>query len=173
MSGYRVRITESAGTALSKLLPSTNTWGPQDCESLDCLTYHQGDKKRINCRQGNIPYESVCIICEEVKKPGQDGKSDSMQDGRGLYVGESSRCIYERAKKHEAEKNKHAEESHQVKHWLTSHEELLAPPKFKFKIVRTFQDPLTRQLSEAVRIELRRMKYLTPKLSILGVGYRG
>ena len=63
--------------------------------------------------------------------------------------------IYERAKEHEADRNKNVEESYQVNHWLTSHEEMLAPPKFKFKIVRSFQDPLTRQLSEAVRIELR------------------
>ena len=29
----------------------------------------------------------------------------------------------------------------------------MAPPKFMFRIVRSFQDPLTRQLIEAVRIE--------------------
>jgi hypothetical protein len=28
VTGYRIRITESAGTALSVLLPSTNPWGP-------------------------------------------------------------------------------------------------------------------------------------------------
>ena len=43
VSGYRVRITESAGTALSMLLPSTNPLGPQDCERLDCVTCHQGE----------------------------------------------------------------------------------------------------------------------------------
>ena len=32
---------------------------------------------------------------------------------------------------------------------------MLAPPRFKFQNVRSFQDPLTRQLSEVVRIELR------------------
>ena len=40
---------------------------------------------------------------------------------------------------------------------------MLAPPKFKFKIVRSFQDPLTRQLSEAVRIELRGEEILNSK----------
>ena len=33
------------------------------------------------------------------------------------------------------------------------HPELTAPPPFKFKILASFQDPLTRQLAEAVRIE--------------------
>ena len=30
-----------------------------------------------------------------------------------------------------------------------------SPPKFEFKLISSFQDPLTRQLSEAVRIEQR------------------
>ena len=51
-----------------------------------------------------------------------------------------------------------------MKHWLTSHEELLAPPKFMFKIVNTFQDHLTRQLAEAVRIDLRGEEILNSKV---------
>lgn len=95
---------------------------------------------------------------------GQEGwKGWKEQFHAGVYVEESSRSTYERAKEHEADKNRKAEESHQVKHWLTSHEELLAPPKFKFNVVRTFQDPLTRQLSEAVRIELRGDEILNSK----------
>jgi hypothetical protein len=42
-----------------------------------------------------------------------------------------------------------------IKHWLTSHEELLPTPGFRFKIIKTFQDPLSHQLAEAVRIDLR------------------
>ena len=48
-----------------------------------------------------------------------------------------------------------SEDSHQVKHWLSDHQDLLAPPKFRFKIIQTFQDPLSRQLAEAMRIDLR------------------
>ena len=154
MSGYRVRIAEAAGTPLSILLPSTNPWGPSDCERLDCVTCKQEDENRINCRQRNILYESECTLCAGQKVKQKDGNY-SLGDGKGIYVGESSRSIYERAKEHEMDKVKGSEDSHQIKHWLSSHEELLTPPSFKFKIVRTFQDPLTRQLSEAVRIDLR------------------
>ena len=42
-----------------------------------------------------------------------------------------------------------------VKHWADSHGELKEPPQFKFKVVASFKDALTRQVSEAVRIELR------------------
>ena len=100
VTGYRVRITEAAGTPLGLLLPSTNPWGPQDCNRLDCITCSQGDEKRIDCRKRNILYESECTICNVGKK---DGKED-LKDGKGVYVGESSRSIYERAKEHVADR---------------------------------------------------------------------
>ena len=45
------------------------------------------------------------------------------------------------------------DDSHQVKHWKLDHPEFEAPPVFKFKMLSSFQDPLTRQLAESVRIE--------------------
>ena len=38
VTGYRIRITESAGTPMGMLLPSTNPWGTQDCTRKDCVT---------------------------------------------------------------------------------------------------------------------------------------
>ena len=52
-----------------------------------------------------------------------------------------------------------AEESHQIKHWLLDHPEL----EFKFTIISSFGDPLTRQLSESVRIEQRGANILNSK----------
>ena len=70
-------------------------------------------------------------------------------------MGESGRSIYERAGEHWADRQKLSEDSHMVKHWADSHGELQEPPQFKFKVVASFKDALTRQVSEAVRIELR------------------
>ena len=156
-TGYRIRITESAGTPLSRLLPSTNPWGPQDCGRMDCVTCQQGDERRIDCKKRNILYESGCTVCEENDKEGVE------KDGKGVYVGESSRSIFERAKEHVADRVGFQEDSHQIKHWLSSHEELLVPPAFKFRIIATFQDPLSRQLSEAVRIDRRGSQILNSK----------
>ena len=39
------------------------------------------------------------------------------------------------------------------KHWVLDHPELSSPPQFKFTIVASFQDLLTRQTAESVRIE--------------------
>ena len=40
-TGYRIRNAESAGSALGVLLPSTNPWGPNDCERADCIICKQ------------------------------------------------------------------------------------------------------------------------------------
>ena len=37
------------------------------------------------------------------------------------------------------------------------------PPKFKFRLVKSFKDPMSRQLAEAVRIELRGNDILNSK----------
>ena len=42
-----------------------------------------------------------------------------------------------------------------MKHWLTDHREMEEPPTFTYKAVQYFTDPMTRQLAEAVRIDLR------------------
>ena len=47
------------------------------------------------------------------------------------------------------------EDSHIVKHWATSHPEMTSAPKFKLKVISSFQDALTRQISESVRIDMR------------------
>ena len=44
------------------------------------------------------------------------------------------------------------------KHWVEEHGEELSrgeEPQFKFKLVRSFPDALTRQISESVRIDMR------------------
>ena len=104
VTGYRERITESAGTPLDLLLPSTNPWGPHDCNRVDCVTCSQNDEKRTDCREQNILYESECTVCNIGKK---DGKED-LKDGKGVYVGESSPSIYiyERAKEHVTDREK-------------------------------------------------------------------
>ena len=149
-TGYRIRIVENAGSALKMILPSTNPWGNIDCQRNDCLICSQGDEEVQDCRRRNILYENRCTVCQV----GKEG--DTFQkDGLGIYVGESSRSLYERSKEHEKDRNDEQEESHQLKHWVLDHPELDAPPKFKFKLISSFADPLTRQISEAVRIEQR------------------
>ena len=50
-----------------------------------------------------------------------------------------------------------------MKHWKLSHSELQEPPKFNIKVVASLQDAMSRQLSEAVRIDLRGENVLNSK----------
>ena len=42
--------------------------------------------------------------------------------------------------------------SFQVQHWMEQHGIQTKPPRFKFNILSSFKDPLTRQLFEAINI---------------------
>ena len=58
----------------------------------------------------NLLYENRCEICNP---GGKDGKEKiCLKDGKGVYVGETSRSHYERAKELEADKLKTSENSH-------------------------------------------------------------
>ena len=93
-TGYRIKIAESAGTPMGMLLPSSTPWGPADCEKQECVPCSQAEDKRIDCRKRNILYENRCVLCNPEGQ--KDGKF--LKDGKGIYVGESSRSLYERAR---------------------------------------------------------------------------
>ena len=101
-------------------------------------------------------YESYCTECNPNDiKQGKKDEITFLREGKGVYVGESARSLYERSKEHISDREAKKEDSHQIKHWILCHPELPEPPAFRFKIIKRFKDPMSRQLSEAVRIELR------------------
>ena len=162
MTGYNIRIAEMTGMPLSRLLPSTNPWGPSDCGREDCPVCSQEDEKPQSCKTRNILYESSCRICQVDGQ--QSGRmNNKVGDNRGVYVGESSRSMYEHGKEHVKDGKDRPEDSHQWKQWALEHPDLDGDPQFRFKIVATFSDPLTRQLAEAVRIEKRGPEILNSK----------
>ena len=70
----------------------------------------------------------------------------------GIYLGETSRSLHERATEHMKDAMDISCKCHVVKHWISDHYELENPQPFRFKVLRTFQDCLSRQLSEVVNI---------------------
>ena len=119
-----------------------------DCSRPDCYSCRQGDEKLQNCKQRNILYESYCTVCNP------EGLKEGYR-ASGVHVGESARSLFEWAKEHQDDEESRNEDSHRMKHWVLDHTFLSEPTKFKMKIVSTYRDPLTRQVSEAVRIEMR------------------
>ena len=120
------------------------------------MTCGKGDERRVDSKRRNMLYESSCNICNpDVEKKQKGNEITILKAGRGVYVGESSRSLYERTKEHQADREDLDDKSHQIKHWLTNHNDLTSPPTFRFRIIRSFTDPMTRQLAESVRIKLR------------------
>ena len=108
----------------------------------------------IDCKKRNILYESECTVCNPGREEFKEKERD-LTKKTGVYFGESARSIFERAREHGGDYIGMKEDSHMVKHWLTSHSDLQEPPMFRFRVIRSFKDAMTRQISEAVRIELR------------------
>ena len=109
-------------------------------------------------------YESKCLICN----PAVDGQDDQPSGKEpaprvGIYVGESSRSIYEQALEHERDARSFSVKSHIVKHWMTTHPSLPSPPEMEFSVTGRFKDCLSRQISEALRINLSRDVLLNSK----------
>ena len=164
MVGYRIRMVESSGTQLCRMLPYTNPWKGQQCGRSNCYTCSQEGEEIQNCKQRNILYESACSECNPEKtSKGKVDKFKQYKEQQGVYVGESSRSIFERAAEHLKDAQDGKEDSHMVKHWKIDHPEMKELPKFKIKVVASFQDALSRQLSEAVRIDLRGSNVLNSK----------
>ena len=88
------------------------------------------------CHKGNINYEDKCKLC---------GEADAK------YFGESARNLYTRAKEHEKKFMRQDENSFMFKHQTEYHNN--QPPDWSFKVVKSFKDPLSRQVGEAMLIK--------------------
>jgi hypothetical protein len=127
---FRVRYQEAGGIQLARLF-STDLEKGQPCGREECQPCGRLDDEKIpNCKQASILYESSCQICNK------DTKGKEEASGRmGIYYGETSRSLFERSKEHFKDAADFSEKA-----------------KFKFRIVGSFKNCQTRQVSEAVMI---------------------
>ena len=139
LAGWKIRIGEKSGTTLKHMLVKFNPWAGPKCGRKACILCRntEGDSK---CFKRNVLYESQCLQC---KKAGKET----------IYVGETSRTGYERGREHEEDGKKEKDESHMWTHARDIHDG--DKPKFSFRVAKTFQSALTRQVSESVRITAR------------------
>ena len=95
----------------------------------------------INCDKHNINYIFKCMV-----------------DGcKGVYIGETSKSGFTRGNQHQAKYLQDSSESAEASSsWMKEHQLIYhngAPEKFKMEVLQVFKDALSRQISEAVRIE--------------------
>ena len=138
ITGWKAKVVEKSGTSLQQLLVKSNPWEGGHCGRQGCVPC--GTKAdNSKCFKRNILYETSCNICM------REGKVEK-------YVGETSRSGFERGGEHVRDCKKKQEDSHMWKHMETVHGGV-STPDFSFKVVKTFQSALMRQVAEAVRIE--------------------
>ena len=147
LSGYNVKIVEKSGTQLSRLFKRVFT--NKNCHWGECpACMYSDDKVPSKCRINNIVYEAVCIECEDMAK---EGIINEKKIGR--YIGESSRTLAERSKEHIEGATNIDSDNFIVKHWVSCHSELESIPRIRFKMLKSFQDVLSRLATEAVLID--------------------
>ena len=74
ITGYRVRITETSGSQLCRILPNTNPWGTKDCERGNCYTCSQSGEKMEDCKRRNI----LCVTRKRrIRSTSPSGRSSS------------------------------------------------------------------------------------------------
>ena len=155
LTGFRVKYQEAGGSPLSNAFDK-NLGAGQPCGRLECPICKQVGTGE-DCKSRNITYESKCKLCNPTTSP-QEENEDVHPSGRppipreGIYIGESSRSIHERAIEHVRDAKTFSTKSHIVKHWMTSHPSLPSPPEMEFSVTGRFRDCLSRQISEALMI---------------------
>ena len=149
--GFRLKVVEKTGTKLKDMFSPTNVWGGSKCEREDCTTCTQGCEDLPDCTRRSIVYESICSKCNPGAKE-QGPLRNINKDVPSVYVGETSRSIYEHAGEHWNSYRKRNTDSHIWKHHLVHHDGE-GEPEMVFKMVGKFKTALiTRQFTEAVTI---------------------
>ena len=124
----------------------------------------------VKCSTKRVVYVGECQRCKEVldnlDKPGTDSgklneaermEVDNMKElySKCTYIGETSRVLRSRVMEHINAVESLDKDSFIIEHWQSTHGTEIDPPRFKFDVISTHRDCLSRQLREAILIRER------------------
>ena len=130
----RFRIIEKGGPTIERSLMKPNPIGKEGCEKSDCIVCNQVGGGKL-CHKGNVCYTMDC-------------KVNGCDAG---YDGETHRNAYTRGLEHMKKYQRGDESSFILKHQVEKHNS--QPANFGMRVVGSFKDPLSRQVTEAVMIK--------------------
>ena len=135
------QIIEQTGVSLEKQFQKSNPFKEKNCEKSDCIVC---DGSGVKCRTEGVGYRG---ICKECKKLGLSSE----------YIGETGKNAYTRAKQHLAGLKRKSPDNAFYKHWHNDHEtpcenESRRLQNFEIRVTQNFQDPMSRQVDEMVRM---------------------
>ena len=162
--GSTVKILEQAGTPL---LNSFIYKFPisEGCPKNETCTLCSNDT--VGCSTKGVIYKAYCVDCEtdiigtgdlieRENGPTDTGDLIKGENGRThkipTYIGETSRPARERISEHIKNWTGWNKKSIIIHHWMEQHPTQIVSPQFKFEIIGAYNDPLRRQLSEAIHI---------------------
>ena len=106
-----------------------------------------------DCKKSSLVYENICLECN----PGAGAAKEPEEvrtDEPTLYVGETSRSLYERSKEHWGSWKTQKSDSHILRHQETVHNGA-GKPNFVMRAIKYYRTALSRQIGEACRIRRR------------------
>ena len=167
ITGFRLKLVERAGDKLEDLLTKSNPWQGLDCGRHACLlcqTKQKTDKNMSqDCHTRNLVYETWCMTCMkkdeteiELKYEGdaREIREEKAKIRKHLYIGETSRSIYERALEHQGDVDQLKTSSHMLRHLIEMHGgEERSGVEFGVKVLRYTRSSFERQILESVLIQ--------------------
>ena len=148
--GIKFKVMEVGGRTMKRDLQRSNPTATKGCSESDCIACKEERGKGGECRRNNVNYEIECKLCPEEMRP--------------VYIGETARNLYTRAKEHMAGENR--EETEEGSSFARKHMEEHHPglqSRFTAKVVRTNKDSFSRQIREGVYIRRCRKKMMNTK----------
>ena len=148
-SKCEIKVIERAGTNIKQQIQKSYPFNTQKCKHEHCFICTSNGKG--NCHQENITYEIQC------------GKENCNY----IYIGESCRNGMCRGREHLKGIIKKDNESPLYKHLVNEHENYIDKPpcqEFIMNITGTYNKAITRQITEAVKIDTTSKPLMNTKI---------
>ena len=149
--GLKFKVMEVGGTTLRRTLQRSNPTATPGCEDAECIACKDERGRGGNCRRNNVNYEIECGLCPEGQRP--------------VYIGETSRNLYTRAKEHLGGEQREGTEDNEScfvrKHMEENHRG--EESQFRAKVTKSNRDSMSRQVREGVMIRRSHREMMNSK----------
>ena len=157
---YAIKIIESAGNPLERMLVNVDPYDGNKCEDKECVL-SENPQNKINFRKNNVGYQMECKLCLK------DGISSPT-----TYFGETGRNGHTRMKEHiskfNSKKDHIKKDSAFIKHLINKHKEVnIDKVKLKdvydVRVIRAYRKVFTRGVDEGTNIGAHKGDLLNSK----------
>ena len=135
--GFRIKVVERAGMSLRNKFPQANLWEEAKCGRSKFTTCNQEGEPLPPCTKKSMVYDNICNLFNEGARGKEEVIGGSNPIVPSIYIGESSRTIFERAWEHCGAPR--GSLSARSRSHMAKHQEMVLggePPEFTMRVVR-------------------------------------